>query len=80
MKDGICPKCGSTEVYDDTFKGRLMRGYRDGLALDGFASVPIINYVCVDCGYSESYVQHKNDAERIKNKWNRTSKRKNDDM
>lgn len=80
MKNGTCPKCGSTEVYDDTSKGRLARGYRDGLALDGFSSMAIINYVCTDCGYSESYVQFPRDLERIKYKWHHTTKRKNDEV
>lgn len=80
MKNGTCPKCGSTEVYDDTSKGRLARGYRDGLAIDGFSSIPLINYVCTDCGYTENYVQHKEDTERLKRKWNRTVKRKNNEV
>lgn len=79
MKNGICPKCQSSEVYDDTSKGWLARSYRDGIAVDGFSSVAIINYVCTDCGYTESYIQNEKDVEIIRRKWNRTVKRKNDE-
>ncbi len=72
MKEGICPKCQSSEVYSgasikmkggaygcNTFPlGGPLRGH---VALD--------NYVCFQCGYVESYVGNKSDLEKIRSSW-----------
>ena len=57
MKNGICPKCGSSEVYAGT-------GLTNKAGYYGVNSVPITywiyaaldNYVCAGCGYVESYL------------------------
>lgn len=60
MKDGICPKCKSGEVYtsaDDTHGIRVPLSWRD---------VPTNLYVCTVCGYLEFYVQYESDLEKIR--------------
>lgn len=58
MKDGICAKCGSREVYT------RRDGYY-GLEIPvSLASKTFLElYVCADCGYLEFYVQS---AEKLK--------------
>jgi predicted nucleic-acid-binding Zn-ribbon protein len=69
MKDGTCPKCGSTDI----------RVKRDGLASYGAVYLPIGMfgqarmdvYVCMNCGYVESYVSDSYNLRRIAEKWPR---------
>ncbi|MBK8902995.1 MAG: hypothetical protein IPM53_17525 [Anaerolineaceae bacterium] len=69
MKNGICPKCSSTEVY----RSKAKTGLEYGLVVD--RSTPLLNiykdkswwpdvtmlymdfFVCRDCGCFEMYVQ-----------------------
>lgn len=55
MKNGTCPKCNLTNVY---FKPYAL----DKVTLDG-KGVEYTDYVCVDCGYFETYIT---DAEALK--------------
>ena len=64
MKNGKCPKCGSTEVYKTAF-GRAQRGYRQ---LSMFTSARLAEHICCGCGLVESYLDDMNDAEKIKSK------------
>jgi len=51
MKSGICPKCGSPEVYGRTGSANVI--------VDPW-SIPWLNtivLVCTECGYLEFYVQ-----------------------
>ncbi len=73
MKTGRCPKCSSDNIYSGasmpfktgTFNvntipvtGRVLPTY---VALD--------NYVCVTCGYVESYISDPTALERIPRYW-----------
>ena len=70
MKDGPCPKCGAQAVY--WFEGgspaaplnavRVSRGPRVNFA-------PVDTYVCVNCGYLESYVAHAEKLSYISDHW-----------
>ena len=70
MKDGQCPKCGAQAVY--RFDGgspaaplnavRLSRAPRVNFA-------PVDTYVCVNCGYLESYVAHAEKLSYIADHW-----------
>lgn len=81
-KIGICPKCGSEEVYFDT------RNFdNDGRAsifiaprkVVGSYGVRVEIYACLDCGYFEEYfreddLQNLKVKEKIKAKWQKVSK------
>jgi len=69
MKSGKCPKCGSTEVYVDTMKTKQSRGARDEMSITGLVSVQMTNYVCVECGFTESYIVDELARLRISKKW-----------
>jgi predicted nucleic-acid-binding Zn-ribbon protein len=71
MKNGICPKCNSSEVYHSFSESSLGAGLRadDGILMvnlhkeskslfgDDFTLLPVGSYLCRSCGYVESYVQ-----------------------
>ncbi len=61
MKDGICPKCKSEEVYVDY-------GMRHGviIPIHTFAPHPTKLYVCAECGYLEFYAQTGHDLSKVK--------------
>ncbi len=71
MKKGLCPKCGSREVYsgaDISFK----RGMNNSntIPLGGMSMpAPLENYVCGACGYLESYLYREKDLEAVRKKW-----------
>jgi predicted nucleic-acid-binding Zn-ribbon protein len=76
MKSGVCPKCGSDEVYTFDFKG-FIKGA--GVVLDTWGrTAGYRHYVCSKCGYMENYVLSR-DLHKIKAKWSLVSsvKRKN---
>ena len=64
MKNGICPKCESKEVYGDVNNPH-------GISVDKLAFSPMntILLVCADCGYLEFYVENEKDLEKIKKRF-----------
>jgi predicted RNA-binding Zn-ribbon protein involved in translation (DUF1610 family) len=66
LRKGVCPKCGAQDVRchrksnlpDDKLSVTWLRGAR------------IDRYVCVSCGYLESYVE-ASDLRKIADKWER---------
>lgn len=76
MKDGKCPKCGSTNIY--------MR--REGISFYFGSNIPpgifivtgrivtqskLDNYICTDCGYFESYIVDKDKLEEVAENWDK---------
>lgn len=83
MRNGVCPKCGSNEIY--------MRAENKGgenvnsIPLGGFWSIRYFgldNYICVECGYVESYISSPNALQAIAGEWQRVGgeKRNNDEV
>lgn len=72
MKSGVCPKCSSSQIYSgvDVFmKGGGHGGNR--IPITSFTSARLDNYVCVECGYVESYISERDKLEKIVEKWPR---------
>lgn len=66
MRNGQCPKCGSSDIRAITAPlgdgiGRLPLGLLDSAGLD--------YYVCVYCGYVESYIASNRHLKKISAKW-----------
>lgn len=57
MKSGNRPKCDSPSVY---FKEYAL----DNVTLDR-KNVEYVDYVCMDCGYFETYITDKNALTKI---------------
>ena len=76
MKSGQCPKCGSFEVYSGAYlTNKRGNGYASNtIPVSGgiFPQVVALdNYVCVNCGYVESYISDEEQLRRIAAKWPR---------
>jgi predicted nucleic-acid-binding Zn-ribbon protein len=72
MKRGICPQCGSTDVKSGArIPGKEGLNGSNRLPLSHTRHVPVDNYVCPQCGYTESYIQNRNTLNRIANEWQR---------
>lgn len=68
MKDGICKKCGSAEVYVDSSKHGII------VPVSNFTVHPTHLYVCADCGYLEFYAQTGFDLQKVKEKFRKVKK------
>ena len=57
MKSGKCPKCNSSNVYFKPYELIEVRLHK--------AKVESVDYVCVDCGYFETYITDKDALSKI---------------
>lgn len=66
-----CPKCGSCEVIrvpDNPYRHASGNNiYTSSATLVG--KIPVIRYVCADCGYVENWVETRSGLEKIKKKF-----------
>lgn len=69
MKNGVCPKCSSEEVY---FDGSGRNGVQ--ITISMMLVKPTHTYVCADCGYLEFYAQTGFDLSRVKEKFQKVKK------
>jgi predicted nucleic-acid-binding Zn-ribbon protein len=74
MQDGICPKCGSHNVYSDYDHPKDPNQPQTATTTVKFGQFtePITfsdHYVCIDCGYTESYVTDPNKLKDIASSW-----------
>jgi predicted nucleic-acid-binding Zn-ribbon protein len=70
MKSGQCPKCGSHDVHSNTnrkFPALNTITLSSGTSSERYA--PLDTYICVTCGYVESYVAKPSDLNYIKDEW-----------
>jgi predicted nucleic-acid-binding Zn-ribbon protein len=70
VKDGKCPKCGSTEVYcgSDVYpKTGPFTSNSIPVSLTSIAALD--NYVCTDCGYVERFISEPGKLKEIFIKW-----------
>jgi hypothetical protein len=74
MKKGKCPKCGSADVRSSL--GVKGREYGESTAIQiGGSLLPrtarVDNYICISCGYLESYVSDQKKLRLIAEHWPR---------
>jgi len=72
LQSGICPKCGSTEVYSN--KGQNKRGDRMQLVISSMKWFFLDTYICTNCFHFKEYVADadKSDTkiiDKIKSDW-----------
>lgn len=68
MKNGVCPKCGSRDIYRcniPTVSGN--RAAWDYEIVRGFKVAYSTRYVCLNCGFTERYFEDK-ELEKIRDK------------
>lgn len=67
----ICPKCNSQNVIRiPDYPNRYASGnniYTSTLPL--LKKIPVIRYVCYDCGYVENWVENRHELSEIKKKF-----------
>ena len=90
MKSGVCPKCGSRNIYTNIGNSKKSKFVAQGHGLlisqsylRGFNFVSFDDYVCTDCGYVESYILNEEKLKDIRDLWSRigedNQKRKHDE-
>ncbi|WP_291727104.1 hypothetical protein [Bernardetia sp.] len=73
-KTGVCPKCGSLDVYNNSNQRAELRRVlqiKNPKAIFGRGSF-LVSYICLNCGYVEDYLTEKDLEKRrdiIKNTW-----------
>jgi hypothetical protein len=75
MRSGVCPKCGSEEVYVGPPSSLLAKRYNIIPITIWFYAV-LDYYVCANCGYVESYIIDEGKLRKISQKWPRVSEQK----
>ena len=78
MKTGICPKCTSSEVYSGAgiaLKKGPFGSNAIPIALTSIAALD--NYVCISCGYVESYISDPGKLAEISRKWDNVGQKDN---
>jgi len=78
MLNGICPKCGSGEVYSGANVPNK-KGYygMNSIPIKGRFSPSLAaldNYVCIRCGYVESYISDGQKREEIAKNWSKVTR------
>ena len=70
LKTGTCPKCNSKKIFSGV-KIPLKKGPFGSNAIPvGLTSIAALdNYVCVACGYVESYISDPDKLAEISRKW-----------
>lgn len=72
MRDGICPKCGLDSVHA---KRNGMKFGEEGALVYTSGPVtrptPVDYYVCINCGYIETYLAEPTKLEQIARSWPR---------
>ena len=72
MKSGKCPKCESSEVY------MKKDGFQHTFALVlGFGNTRVArseDYLCMNCGFFESYIVNLQDIKEVPAKWTKAGK------
>jgi ssDNA-binding Zn-finger/Zn-ribbon topoisomerase 1 len=74
MKSGKCPKCGSADVRCSTGVKSRADGHTGVIQIGG-GFVPhtaqLDSYVCISCGYVESYISDQEKLAMIAERWPR---------
>lgn len=81
MRNGICNKCGEMTVHSGAMIP-VKASSGNSIPIDFSHNVPLDNYICVSCGYVESYISDIAALQRIATQWPSADavrrKRKND--
>jgi predicted nucleic-acid-binding Zn-ribbon protein len=72
MKNGKCPRCGSSNIHMRRQGIEYNREMTLGIAIrtnEGGGPIPLDNYVCTDCGYFENYIADPGKLKQIAQQW-----------
>jgi predicted nucleic-acid-binding Zn-ribbon protein len=72
VKDGKCPKCGSNKVYQGMdIPAKFGPFGSNSIPITMISIAALDNYVCVECGYVESYITERTKLREISKRWPR---------
>lgn len=84
MRDGICPKCKSHDVYKRDNAWYLSGGDKTGIKMlhENYAEVTAVPtvYLCTDCGYFENYIEDIDALDLARRYWARADNRDGEDL
>jgi predicted nucleic-acid-binding Zn-ribbon protein len=67
MRNGQCPRCNSTTIYQKS-EGLYFGDVKGYFSIDGNGT-PYVSFICTTCGYFENYVADEKRLEAIANSW-----------
>lgn len=68
--DGICPGCASQRIASgEEVDGKEGLRGSNRIPLDESHYASLDNYLCLDCGYLESYINDRSALTRIEREW-----------
>lgn len=70
MKNGICPKCKSDEVY---FRESSIISNRTEIRISGLSYAYPSIYVCAKCGYIERYIGNSRKLDQVSTNWTKVA-------
>ncbi len=71
MKNGTCPKCGSSNVFMNEKGIYWHDGMRVNTGSTNWGSPKYESYICTDCGFFENYIIDAKELTRVAQKWKR---------
>jgi hypothetical protein len=72
VKDGKAPKCGSNKVYQGMdIPAKFGPFGSNSIPITMLSIAALDNYVCVECGYVESYIAEQTKLREILKRWPR---------
>jgi hypothetical protein len=68
--DSLCPQCGSSRVHSGAgAEGKEGLRGSNRIPLDALHYATLDNYVCLNCGYLESYISDRGALNRVAKEW-----------
>ena len=65
-KSQVCPKCGGTKIARfNGLSGHNGTGNMLCIGVTIFESVPINRYVCLECGYTEEWIDKGGNLDKV---------------
>jgi predicted nucleic-acid-binding Zn-ribbon protein len=77
MKSGVCPKCGSKEVYRRT--SDIAGNNQHQINIERYKWAAQDYFVCVTCGYLETYIFDEKGLGEIARRWHKVDGKKGHD-
>lgn len=64
----VCMKCDNREIAQIP-GGTAWNGRPNKMKINNFKMIPVVRYICLSCGYTEEYIDNKEDLERVRSQF-----------
>ena len=66
----LCTKCQSNDIVRiEGLSGAYGAGNNIPVGLSFFSSIKVTRFLCLNCGFSEEWIESREDLERIRSKY-----------